>query len=205
VIGLARFLPESRKTLDEIASGDEPPLATEAERALRLSGLLGEARAAKGASAPAAEARAVLPGAGSRPGDAAAGERLFFHPRGPRCSACHTVAGRGGAAGPDLSRAGRTPPERLLEAIVAPSKEIAPGYTTWVLVTPAGAKHGVLVGEEADGALLLAGPEGRIERLPPGEVAERSPSPTSLMPEDLVGALAEDELRDLLAFLASLK
>src|SRR5262249_42222965 len=40
-------------------------------------------------------------------GDPAAGERLFFHARGPRCFACHRVDGRGAAIGPDLSTIGR--------------------------------------------------------------------------------------------------
>ncbi len=61
------------------------------------------------------------------PADPAAGERVFFHTKGPGCYRCHQVQGRGSRAGPDLT----TLPagidrRRLIESIVAPSKEIAP-------------------------------------------------------------------------------
>src|SRR5262249_58763168 len=44
--------------------------------------------------------KAVL-GAGK--GDPAAGERVFFHPSGPRCYASHRLVARGPATGPPLS------------------------------------------------------------------------------------------------------
>src|SRR5260370_1883388 len=50
-----------------------------------------------------AEWRAILAG----PGDPEEGRRVFFHPNGPRCFACHRVDGRGGVIGPDLSNIGR--------------------------------------------------------------------------------------------------
>ncbi len=41
------------------------------------------------------------------PGDAAAGERIFFHPKAAGCFRCHQIHGRGGHVGPDLSSAAR--------------------------------------------------------------------------------------------------
>src|SRR5262249_16447502 len=56
------------------------------------------------------------------PGDAAAGERVFFHPRGPRCHTCHRIDGRGAAVGPDLSLVGRSlGRDKLIESILSPS------------------------------------------------------------------------------------
>ena len=60
-------------------------------------------------------------------GDAAAGEKFFFG--AGNCSSCHTVAGRGGSSGPDLSGIARqlTLPE-LEESLTDPGARIAPGY-----------------------------------------------------------------------------
>src|SRR5215472_12365991 len=61
------------------------------------------------------------------PGDARAGEQFFFG-KG-KCSACHMVAGRGEAIGPDLSNVGneRTVGE-LQSDLKEPSADITPGY-----------------------------------------------------------------------------
>src|SRR5262249_55731330 len=40
-------------------------------------------------------------------GDAEAGRRIFFHSRSAGCYKCHTVQGRGGRIGPDLSLVAR--------------------------------------------------------------------------------------------------
>jgi putative membrane-bound dehydrogenase-like protein len=69
-------------------------------------------------------------------GDPAAGERVFFHSKGPRCFACHKIDGRGEAVGPDLSRIGAAMNrEKLIESILEPSKEIAPAFVTWLVTT----------------------------------------------------------------------
>ena len=71
----------------------------------------------------------------NKPGDAAAGRRLFFSPVGPRCSVCHRHSGRGGTVGPDLSEIGRsTSREKIITSILQPSQEIAPDYQPWVLI-----------------------------------------------------------------------
>src|SRR5262249_1444056 len=85
-------------------------------------------------------------------GDPAAGERLFFHARGPRCFACHRVDGRGAAIGPDLSTIGKAlSRDKLIESILAPSKEIAPQFTSWIIATKDGkTRTGMIVEEKFD-------------------------------------------------------
>ena len=58
-------------------------------------------------------------------GDAAAGRRVFFHPKAGHCSRCHRADGRGGTIASDLTSAGRSASRRsLIESIVDPDKAI---------------------------------------------------------------------------------
>ena len=85
--------------------------------------------------------------------DAAAGERVFYHPRGPGCYRCHQVDGRGGRVGPDLSRlASGMDRRRLVQSILQPSLEMAPQYVAWSVARTNGTVFsGVLSGESPDG------------------------------------------------------
>tara|TARA_B100001013_G_scaffold194234_1_gene117390 strand:- start:313 stop:999 length:687 start_codon:yes stop_codon:yes gene_type:complete len=138
-------------------------------------------------------------------GDPAEGERVFFHPKGPRCSSCHSLGGRGGVVGPDLSTAGRLDPGKLLDSIFEPSKEIAPQFTTWVLVTREGPRTGLLLADDPDGSLRLAAAGGQVVKIRPEAVLRRQPQKTSLMPGNLHELMTLKELADLVAFLKTVR
>ena len=137
------------------------------------------------------------------PGDPAAGERVFFHARGPRCAVCHRVDGRGGQVGPDLSLIARSQDRaKLLESILMPSKEIAPAFTTWIFHMRDGKTHtGVLISENFDSTITLADADGKRLVLKRLDVEEREASPKSLMPDDLHRLMSRREFLDLLAYL----
>ena len=138
-------------------------------------------------------------------GDAAAGERVFFHLRGPRCAVCHRVDGRGGQVGPELSAIARSHDRaKLLDSILTPSKEIAPAFTTWIFTLHNGKTHtGVLVSENFDSTLTLADADGKRIVLKRLDIEERQASPKSLMPDDLHRLMTRREFLDLLAYLGS--
>jgi hypothetical protein len=96
--------------------------------------------------------------------------------------------------------------EKLAESILRPSKEIAPQFTVWTFVTREGRTVvGVVVAEDREGHIRVGTPEGVVTELAAADVEERHPLNTSLMPERLVDTLTPGELRDLVAFLATLK
>src|SRR5262249_14551912 len=140
-------------------------------------------------------------------GDSAAGERLFFHPRGPRCFACHRVDGRGTAIGPDLSTIGRSlSRDKLIESILTPSKEIAPQFVSWIIVTKDGkSRTGMIVEEKFDSTIVIADAEGKLETIPRLDIEDRQAAKTSIMPDNLPALMTKQEFRDLLAYLMERK
>jgi putative heme-binding domain-containing protein len=137
-------------------------------------------------------------------GDPVAGERVFFHVRGPRCYVCHRVDGRGGVIGPDLSNVGRVlSRDKLIESILAPSKEIAPQYVTWHIATRDGkVRMGVIVDEGPHSTITIADAQGKLEVVHRTAIEERHALSTSIMPENLHELMTRREFQDLLAFLA---
>jgi putative membrane-bound dehydrogenase-like protein len=140
-------------------------------------------------------------------GSAEVGRRLFEHPNSGGCFHCHTINGRGGRIGPDLSIIARSANRaKLAESVVRPSKEIAPQFTSWTFVTRDGrVVVGAIVAEDREGHVRVGTPEGTILELAASNIEERHPQNKSVMPEGLVDSFTPDEFRDLIAFLTTLK
>jgi putative heme-binding domain-containing protein len=147
----------------------------------------------------------------SQKGDAEAGRRVFFHKNGPRCFACHQIDGRGAKIGPDLSKIGRSAPrEKIIESILTPSKEIAPLFVAWNIITRDGKTHtGLIIAEGsiggAPGSYTLADANGKIEVVKLQDVEERHALATSIMPDNLAEQMTPREFVDLVEFLCGLK
>jgi putative heme-binding domain-containing protein len=132
---------------------------------------------------------------------------LFDFPNSVACYRCHTVHGRGGKIGPDLSTIARSSDrKKLAESILRPAKEIAPQFASWSFVTRDGRTlSGVLVSEDREGHVRIGGADGRVTEIDASQIEERRQQTTSIMPERLTDLLTVDEFRDLIAFLATLK
>ncbi|HLU48391.1 MAG TPA: PQQ-dependent sugar dehydrogenase, partial [Planctomycetota bacterium] len=121
-----------------------------------------------------------------------------------RCGDCHRLGDATGTIGPDLSRLSKDRSAReILEAIVEPSRSIAPEYAFTVIVTNDGRViTGRIEREDAGAVVLRPAASGEapiaIER---SAIAARSPSDVSSMPEGTIDTLTEDEILDLLAYL----
>lgn len=136
---------------------------------------------------------------------AEAGRRIFFHSKLAGCYRCHRVEGRGRDIGPDLGTVSRNGLIRNLESILQPSKSVAPHFQVWRIETSDGKTHtGMLIGTHLDEYTYID-EKGKTFKLLTPDMVETKSVPTSLMPDNLVNQLTDQELRDLLAYLQSLK
>jgi putative membrane-bound dehydrogenase-like protein len=139
------------------------------------------------------------------PADAQAGRRVFFHPKLAVCARCHKAEGRGTEVGPDLSDVGRYERRAILESILRPSVKVAPQYQAWRVDTTDGkSRTGLLMNTNLD-EYTYVDAEGVAFKVNTRDVTATQPLAGSLMPDGLADRLTDQELRDLLAYLCSLR
>ncbi|MFM8283868.1 MAG: PVC-type heme-binding CxxCH protein [Planctomycetaceae bacterium] len=137
-------------------------------------------------------------------GDPRRGEELFFHRAAVECVRCHRVGAVGGEVGPRLDGIGaRRDRAYLLESIRAPDARIAEGYKTTVVVTADGRTEAGILRAETEAELTLLRADGSIVRIATADVEARRDG-ASAMPAELAERLSRAELRDLVAWLATL-
>jgi putative heme-binding domain-containing protein len=202
IAGLASAAEANRELLEKLAVSSVPTLQREASRVLRLAGLQPVPKESK----PSVEDLNAWNGLLSEAGDAAAGRRLFFSAVGARCGVCHQHDGRGGRIGPDLTNIGRSNNrEQIIASILQPSREIAPHYQPWTLVTNDGKTHiGLRKAQGGDNGIeTYIDTAGKEFQLPSDTIDERSVAEKSIMPDGLQQTVTIADLRDLVTFLAN--
>ena len=138
-------------------------------------------------------------------GDPGRGHYVFFGEIAA-CGRCHRVGDKGERIGPDLTRiATIRQPRDLLESIVFPSASFARDFEPYIVLLEDGrVVNGLIVRETAE-EIVLQTTDLREIRIRRSDVEEMRQSPTSIMPQGLETKLSEEQLRDLMAFLQSLK
>lgn len=144
-----------------------------------------------------------------RTGNAARGEAVFKASlkSEAQCLRCHMVRGVGGNIGPDLSMIGKkASKENLFESILIPSKAIADQYLQWKVDTVDGKTVTGLLVAESEAGLTLRDANGKDHTFATKDLdGPKQKSLVSLMPDNLVAALTEQELIDLVEYLLTLK
>jgi putative heme-binding domain-containing protein len=133
------------------------------------------------------------------PGDAEKGREYFTK----ICAKCHKLNGQGESTGPDLTGADRKNSELLVRNVVDPSAMIREQYISHVAQTADGRVLTGLLMESTADTITLLDAENKRTVLNRADVEELHESPLSLMPEDLLDPLNEQQIRDLFAFLQS--
>lgn len=126
------------------------------------------------------------------------GRRLFT----ATCGNCHKLFGEGGDVGPDITGSNRANLDYILENVVDPSAVLGNDYRMTVLELADGRVVSGLVKQETDSAVTIRTLNDTL-LIAKAEVESRDLSPLSMMPEGLLDKLKDQEIRDLLAYLAS--
>ncbi|MGH9334107.1 MAG: c-type cytochrome, partial [Vicinamibacteria bacterium] len=136
-------------------------------------------------------------------GDRERGRALFEGEGG--CSNCHVVDGKGGILGPDLSEVGlRRGASYLRESLVSPAAVVSEDFLQVRAVFKGQEVSGVRVNEDSF-TIQLRDPSGRFHSLPKLELETLEKGfGESLMPS-YGSELTEDEIEDLVAYLAGLR
>jgi putative membrane-bound dehydrogenase-like protein len=132
-------------------------------------------------------------------GDPKKGQLLFQK----HCATCHTLFGEGVKLGPDLTGADRKDRMFLLMHTVDPSAVVRLEYAAYNIITKDGRTLMGLVAEATPQRVTLV--DGKNERIviPRSKIDEMAPSAVSLMPERILDALSDPEVRDLFGYLQS--
>jgi quinoprotein glucose dehydrogenase len=138
-------------------------------------------------------------------GDAGAGRKIFFERQDVSCLRCHKVDGQGGVAGPELTGvASRHDRKYLLESIVNPNAQIAPGFESVTVKMKAGRNYVGVVKADAENELVIDAGDGATVHIAKKEVESRTKG-LSPMPQDISKTLSKRDVRDVVEFLSTLK
>jgi putative heme-binding domain-containing protein len=136
---------------------------------------------------------------GAGQGSASEGKKLFA----ATCATCHKLHGEGQTIGPDLTGYERDNLDFLLLSIVDPNAAIREEYTNFELETNDGLLlTGFVIERAAKSVTIEDGQQGRTT-VPKDRIKSLRASSVSRMPEGLLDALNEQQIRDLFAYLRS--
>jgi putative heme-binding domain-containing protein len=118
------------------------------------------------------------------------------------CANCHRLYGAGADIGPDLTGAGRHNLAYLLENIVDPSAVVNKDYRMSIVRLADGRVHNGLILSEDDRRVVLQTAKEKVTILRE-EIEQIAPTTLSPMPDGILQPLADEQVRDLVAYLMS--
>ena len=131
------------------------------------------------------------------PGEPLAGRALFTQ----KCAKCHVLFAKGGKIGPDLTAYKRDDLQRILTNVVNPSAEIREGFENYVVITVDGRILNGFLADQDKQVVVLRGVDGQNITLKRDDIEEMKAVSQSLMPEELLNGMSEQQVRNLFAYL----
>jgi putative membrane-bound dehydrogenase-like protein len=117
-----------------------------------------------------------------------------------KCAQCHTIYGKGGNVGPDITGVGRDNLDLVLSNVLDPSLVIGKPYYVYVAkLKDDTAVSGILV-EDSPKQIVLKEPTG-LHVIPRDQLARLVQQNISMMPEGLEKTMTNGEFCDLISFL----
>ena len=176
-----------KRIKEGVPSGGMPPTPGSEEKLWQLTAFVVALRA---------------PAAGSpQTGDAALGESVFWGKGG--CNECHSIRGKGGKLGPDLSDAGGSRSSTVIRmAIEDPGANGSKGFEKAHVVLKSGKTLDGVLKNRNNYSLQLLDARGELHLLLMTEVRELTVAKLSAMPANYKSRLSVAEINGLVAYLA---
>lgn len=172
---------------DGVPSGGMPPTPGSEEKLWQLAAYVVSLRA------PASES--------PQTGDAALGQTIFWGKAG--CNECHSILGKGGKIGPDLSDAGGSRSTAVIRmAIEDPGSNGSKGFEKAHIVLKNGKTVDGVLKNRNNFSLQVLDARGELHLLLMTAVKEMAVAPNSVMPADYKTRLSGAEINALVAYLA---
>lgn len=138
-------------------------------------------------------------------GDPDRGSDVFMTHLVAQCTRCHRIGKTGSNVGPNLKDIGsKKDADYLLRSIVAPSADIDKKYRSHAVAMISGKTETGLLLEQSESTMTLVNSQGQKNIIDKDDIEEVFEQTTSIMPE-MKKALSRREIRDLVAFLLTLK
>jgi putative heme-binding domain-containing protein len=118
------------------------------------------------------------------------------------CASCHRLFDQGGAIGPELTGSQRANLDYVLENLLDPSAIVPFDYRVTIIETKDGRFLTGIIKHEDDRTLTVQTQNDAVV-IPKSEIESRNQSSLSLMPDGLLDKMTNEELRDLVVYLAS--
>lgn len=164
------------------------------EQILKVWGAVREASADQ--KAEIARYTRIYRAGGSQPGDAVRGRAVFAR----TCQQCHKLFDVGGTVGPDITGSNRGDLQYILENIIDPNAVIPNEYRSSTITTRDDRVLTGIIKKDDQNSLTIATANETIV-LPKAEIESVNLSEISMMPEGLLAALNDQEVRDLIYYL----
>lgn len=137
----------------------------------------------------------------AQPGDRELGAKLFAK----TCATCHQIAGQGKKVGPNLDGIGNRGLDRLVEDILAPNRNVDVAFRSSTIVTDQGKVLNGLIKRTEGARLIVVNSKGEEISVATDSIDQNVLSTLSPMPANFGETLSEDQFRQVMAYLLSLR
>ncbi len=118
------------------------------------------------------------------------------------CAVCHQLFGEGNTIGPPLDAYDRGNPSFWLVALVEPSAEIREGYQSYAALTEDGRVVTGMIAAQDKNSVTIRTADNQLTTLVRQEIEVLQALASSLMPEDQLKQLSDQQIRDLFSYIS---
>lgn len=121
------------------------------------------------------------------------------------CSSCHSIAEEGGTIGPQLDGVGKWGVSALVEKILDPNRNVSESFRNYTIKLKDGKILTGLYRREEGATIVFADITGNEFTVPKKDIAERTVSKYTLMPDQFANTISPGDFNALVAYLLTVK